>query len=598
MIKKRNTMKYFKLYLVLFAFIYVSCEMQELPKSEVSKEDVFNTEAGLQLYTYSFYNILPSAEDIYLGDDMSDYIARNSLNQFLTNSYGSNQSSGWSWSDLRNINFFIENCNNEEIDPIVRNHYIGLARFFRAFFYFEKVKQFGDVPWISKVPDVNDDKLLYAPRDPRTLVMDSVLADINFACANITSKSDATSSTVTKWVAYAFKSRICLFEGTFRKYHTSLGLQSTANTWLEQAASSAKQVIDNSGFSLNKAGGSEMAYRNLFISSSPQSNEVMLAVVMSQELAVLHAANWKYTSPTYGVKSSLTRTFINTYLNLDGTPFTSKPGYETMIFPEEVKNRDLRLKQTIRLGNYTRISGGQVIPAPPTFGYVLTGYQPIKWVLDDTYYDLRDYNDNSVSIFRYAEVLLNYAEARAELGTLTNPEWAMTIGALRARAGITTGIDQLPTVIDNYLQSTYFPEINDPILLEIRRERGIELVMEGFRFHDLIRWKKGELMKINWRGFYVPKIDVPMDLNEDGIDDVIFVETVPKPLPNVSYEFVGIGATINNEPNPQRLTNGTSGELTWLDNIPRIWDDKRYFYPIPEQDYLMNPNLGQNTGWE
>jgi hypothetical protein len=223
---------------------------------------------------------------------------------------------------------------------------------------------------------------------------------------------------------------------------------------------------------------------------------------------------------------------------------------------------------------------------------------PIKWCLDDTYYDLRDYNDNSVSIFRYAEVLLNYAEAKAELGTLTDSDWAITIGAIRERAGITGGLNQLPTEVDEYLQSTYFPEINDPVLLEVRRERGIELVLEGFRFYDLIRWRKGELLKINWRGFYVPELDVPMDLNEDGVDDVIFVENVPSPLPNVPYEFVGVGATINNEPNPQRLTNGTSGELTWLDNIPRIWDDKRYFYPIPEQDYLMNPNLGQNPGWE
>jgi starch-binding outer membrane protein, SusD/RagB family len=308
--------------------------------------------------------------------------------------------------------------------------------------------------------------------------------------------------------------------------------------------------------------------------------------------------SWKYTSPTYGVKSSLTRQFVNTYLTLDGTPFTSNTDYETMIFPEEVKNRDLRLKQTIRLGDYKRVSGGQLIPAPPDFGYVLTGYMPIKWVLDDTYYDLRDYNDNSVSFIRYAEVLLNYAEAKAELGTLTDSDWAITIGALRARAGITGGLNQLPNEIDEYLQSTYFPEINNPVLLEIRRERGIELVMEGFRFDDLKRWKKGDLMKMNWRGYYVPELDVPMDLNEDGIDDVIFVEEVPSPLPDVSYEFVAVGATINNEPNPQRLTNGTNGELTWLDNIPRIWDEKRYFYPIPEQDYLMNPSLGQNPGWD
>ncbi len=591
-------MKNFKIYFAFFALIFASCEMQELPKAEVTKESVFNTEAGLQLYANSFYNILPSAQDIFLGDDMSDYIAGNSIAQFLTSGYGSNQSSGWSWSDLRNINFFLENNTSEEVDLSVRRHYNGLARFFRAFFYFEKVKRFGDVPWIGKVPEIDDDELLYAGRDIRTLVMDSILVDINYACQNLTTGSDPTSSTVTKWVAYAFKSRICLFEGTFRKYHPDFGLQTTSDAWLEEAASAAKQVIDNSGYALNYAGVIDMAYRNLFISSDPVNSEIMLAVVMNQELGILHAANWKYTSPTFGIKSSLTRQFVNTYLELDGTPFTSTSGYETMIFSEEVKNRDLRLQQTIRLGDYTRVSGGQIIPAPPDFGYVLTGYQPIKWVLDDTYYDLRDYNDNSVSIFRFAEVLLNYAEAKAELGALTDADWAITVGALRERAGITSGLEQLPTQVDEYLQSTYFPEITDPVLLEVRRERSIELVMEGFRFDDLKRWARGELMKMNWRGFYVPHVDEPMDLNEDGINDVIFVFEIPSPLPDVTYEFVAVGPTINNEPNPQRLTNGTSGELTWLDNVPRIWDEKRYFYPIPEEDVIMNPNLEQNPGWE
>ncbi len=588
---------YFKLYLGLFTLLAMSCEMQEFPQSEVSKDPVFKTEAGLKLYSNSFYDILPSAEDIYLGDDMSDFIARSSINQFLTNSYGPNQASGWEWSGLRNINFFIANCTDEAVSPEIRKHYIGLARFFRAFFYFDKVKRFGDVPWINRVPDINDTELLYAERNSRTLVMDSVLADINYACTHITTENNASSSTITKWVAYALKSRICLFEGTFRKYHTTLELENTVDFWLEESVNAAKEIIENSDYKINISAPADVSYRNLFISTTPVNTEIMLAVVMSQDLGVLHAANWKYTSPTFGVKSSLTRTFINTYLKLDGTPFTTGEDYKQMPFSREVKDRDLRLKQTIRLGDYTRTHGGQTIPAPPAFGYVLTGYQPIKWVLDDTYYDLRDYNDNSVSIFRFAEVLLNFAEAKAELGTLTDSDWSISIGALRSRAGITNGLDRLPSRVDTYLQSTYFPEVDDPVLLEIRRERAIELVMEGFRFHDLIRWKRGDLMRINWRGFYVPALDVPMDLNEDGIDDVIFVKQIPEPLPDVSYEFVQVSETINGEPNPQRLTNDTSGELTWLDNIPRVWNDRNYYYPIPEEDVLMNPKLGQNPGW-
>lgn len=82
---------------------------------------------------------------------------------------------------------------------------------------------------------------------------------------------------------------------------------------------------------------------------------------------------------------------------------------------------------------------------------------PIKWALDDMYYDTRDLNINSVSIFRFAEVLLVYAEAKAELGTLTDADWAATIGLLRKRAGITGGLTTKPTTVDTYLQSNYFP---------------------------------------------------------------------------------------------------------------------------------------------
>src|SRR5690606_34087251 len=134
-----------------------------------------------------------------------------------------------------------------------RAHYQAVARVFRAYFYFEKVVRFGDVPWINKPLDVADEEL-YGERDPRALVMDSVMADINFACANLRPGNDPTRSLITKWVAYAFKSRLSLFEGTFRKYHTELSLEGTANDWLNEAATAAKAVIDEGGYSINTTG--------------------------------------------------------------------------------------------------------------------------------------------------------------------------------------------------------------------------------------------------------------------------------------------------------------------------------------------------------
>lgn len=584
--------------LIAFCLSFAACKkvLDQTPRATATKDAVFSNEAGLALYTNSFYTIIPDAGAIMRGDAMSDYAARTEVPDFLRpNVYSATQSSGWNWSPLRNINYFLVNNNNPAISEAVRNNYNGIARFFRAYWYFQMVQRFGDVPWYSKPLAVDDSTLLYKPRDPRTMVMDSVLADLNYACANITLKDDQSRSLITKWVAYAIKSRICLFEGTFRKYHTEFNLPNAAN-WLNEAADAAQQVMASGKFSLNQSGEAGKSYRQLFISTAPVPSEDILIDVSDPNQGVFSDANWYWTSGTYGNRLSLDRTFVNTYLNIDGTPFTNIAGHDTMTFPVETQNRDLRLQQTIRTPGYTRINGGSVVPAPPAFSYTYTGYMPIKYSLDDQQYDQGTISTNSVPVIRYAEVLLNYAEAKAELGTINNQDWINTIGALRARAGITGGLTTLPTVVDPYLQANYFPDISDPVILEIRRDRSIELVFEGFRFYDLVRWKKGQLLTQEWNGIYVPAINTLMDLDKNETPDVSFVESTPSnPVKGVSY--VNIAPTIGGKVNPQQLKYGSYGELTWLKNSPRVWNDKMYFYPIPESALLKNPKLGQNKGW-
>ena len=581
------------------AAVFASCtkQLNQQPQSTASNAVVFGSADGLALYSNSFYDGLPAMGDIFRTDcSLSDYGAINAVPDYIRPGvYTSRQSSGWTFTTLRNINFFLENNTNTKISETVRNNYNGMARFFRALFYYNMVRKFGDVPWVTSTISTTDTALLYASRTPRGTVMDSVLVDLNYAIANITTTGDATRSLITKWIAYGLKSRICLFEGTFRKYQTTYNLQSTANAWLQEAATASKAIMDSAGFSLNVSGGN-LAYRNLFISTSPVSSEIMLANVTSSSLGVLNDANWYYTSATYGNRFNFTRTFINTYLNIDGTPFTSTAGYDTMTFAHETQNRDLRLAQTIRTPGYTRINSGATVAAPPIFSYTYTGYQPIKWTLDDMYYDGGSLNTNSISIMRYAEILLNYAEARAELGTITDADWAKTIGALRSRAGITGGISSLPTTLDTYMQTNYFSDISDPVIMEIRRERGIELTLEGFRFSDLTRWKHGELLLQSWNGFYVPALNVEMDLNSDGVPDVCFYQGT-KPGSTSTVTYVDVSATSGGSTNPMQLSHGTYGEIHWLDNIAREWDDYRYIYPIPYNDITVNPKLGQNPGW-
>lgn len=571
----------------LVATLFTSCKKDFLDKKPVDKlvpDNFFKTKEDLDLYVTSFYQrMLPTGLAVVQEDEMGDYTSKNQSPTFIAGSYSPVNEAAWNWTNLRNINYFLEHFNNPAIAQEDRNHFEGIARFFRAYFYFDKVQAYGAVPWYSKAL-ATDDPDLYKPRDSRTLVMDSVLADLDFAANNIYDTKDATASTVTRQVALAFKSRVCLFEGTFRKYHSELGLSATADKWLTEAADAAKKVIDAKKYKLYSTGNPAKDYRTLFTSENPVADEVMWALVFNNALRRWHEVTWKFNSATFGSRWGLNKQFINTYLMTDGERFTDKPGYDTMVFVNEMKNRDHRLSQTIRSLGYKRSDGSA---APPNFGYTFTGYHIMKFSLDDKRLDGVTESYNSIPLIRYAEVLLNYAEAMTELNRMDAALWSQTIGALRMRAGVHAAE---PTVADAYMKSVYFPEISDKYLLEVRRERGVEMVYEGLRYSDLLRWKKGKLLEMQWKGIYVPAKNYPMDLDGNGSPDVSFVDKIPDTrVPGVIYYVVnGTSA---------RLTEGEKGHITWRDDENRVFDDKKYFHPISNTDIVLNPALEQNPGW-
>ncbi len=577
---------------IIILVCFSACKMNELPEAQIARSRVFNSEAGLKMYTNSFYNAFPNATSTFTN---SYYIAVNSVIKYFTaNGFSPEESGGWSWGTLRNINYFIAHCTDESVPVEIRNNYIGLARFFRAYFYFEMMKRFGDLPWIDHPLDV-DDELLLSGRDSRAMIADKIKEDLDFAIANIKTDRDQTASTVTSTVAAALKSRVCLWEGTFRKYHPEAQLQSSANEWLQEAVA-ASQYVMNAGYSIYTGDGVGKSYRKLFISQVPVASEVLYAVTYNGSLGVVHSGNRRWTSVTFGASPALTRSFVNTYLKLDGTPFTDDPGYATMSFPDECQNRDTRLSQTIRTPGFTRISGGTTVPTAPNYAYAITGYHTSKFTLDDAYYDNVDVCDNNIVVFRYAEVLLNYAEAKAELGLLTDDDWSKTIGALRSRAGITGGLTSKPTAVDPYLQTRFFPGISNPEILEIRRERAIELSFEGFSWPDICRWKVGELVTKDWDGIYIPQFEVPYDMNGDGTLDVCFTKSLnPTTVSGVYYLYVGEKLANGATNNTQIADDGHS--IVFMKDQIRTWNDKLYFYPVPAGDLVMNPALGQNPGW-
>ncbi len=575
--------------IILFAIAtltLVSCDdfLETEPFDKLVPNTFFATEKDLELYTTSFYQqMLPSADAATQGDGMADYSSITQSSNFISGNYSSVNEGSWNWTALRNINYFLLHYNNEAIPQEARNHYAGVARFFRAWFYIEKVQRYGNVPWYDAPLDTQDESL-YKTQDSRETVMENVLADLNFAAENIRNAKDNTSSLITRQVALAYKSRIALFEGTYRKYHTELNLTSSADRWLNEAADAAKKVMDSKQYSIYNTGKPDSDYRTLFISENAVSQEVMFALVFNNSLRRWHALTWKFNSATYGARWGLNKQFINTYLMTDGSRFTDKAGYEEMLFVNEMADRDKRLAQTVRSIGYKRSDGSA---APPNFGYTFTGYHILKYSLDNKSLDGVGEAYNTIPLMRYAEVLLNYAEAKAELGQFNETVWNESIGLLRSRAGVSPAV---PATADAYLQTVYFPEISDKYLLEVRRERGIELCYENLRYQDLMRWKKGKLIEMPWQGIYVPAMNQPMDLDGNGTPDVSFVSATPtSPQAGVTY-FV-----IDN--NISKLSNGTSGYVIWGANEKRNFEDKKYLYPISNSDMVLNPNLVQNPGW-
>jgi len=581
------------LFIVLSVSVLYACRMEELPKAQLSKNVVFGSEEGLEMYVNSFYDVFPRRNTIF--SVPSYYAAWPTVTRYLNPGlFSPDDQGGWSWGTLRNINFFIVNNNDPALSQTVRDNYTGIARFFRAYYYFGMMTTFGDLPWIDKPLDVAD-PMLTAGRDPRTLIIDKIKEDLDFAIANISNKKNSGASTITSTVAAAFKSRVCLWEGTFRKYHTEVGLQSSADQWLQEAVSAAQYVMD-AGYGIYTGSGVENSYHDLFAAKIPISQEVLYAVTFDGGLGIVHDGNHSWISATWSSTPALTKSFMNTYLMLDGTPYTDQAGYATKPFTEEFINRDHRVAQTIFTPGFKRITGGQGIPVPPDFTVGITGYQPRKFMLDDTRSDNVDVSDNNIILFRFAEVLLNYAEAKAELGTFTDDDWSKTVGKLRSRAGITGGLNAKPTSVDTYMQQRYFPDISDPVILEIRRERATELCLEGFDWNDVMRWKAGKLLEKKYDGIYIPQLEVLYDFSDDGKPDVVF-STDPNYVGPQGVFTLFVGPIMSNGAASNYQLDDDGHTLIYLKTEQKVWEDKLYFHPIPALDLVKNPNLGQNPGW-
>lgn len=590
-------MKRFIILTVVLTAGLTGCDLLDTkPLSQISQTDYFKNETDLQLFSNPFYNNLLDKNPY---DDQSDLIVCQTLsNEMLGGNKRTVPASGggWTWTDLRRMNTLLE-YSSQCPDEDVVTKYNALTRFFRAFFYFEKVKRFGDVPWYD-VQLGSADEALYKPRDSRELIMTKMIEDVDFAINELT--SDVSTYRVNRWAALALKAQFCLYEGTYRKYH-NVNLEGHDYAYyLDLAAKAAKELIDDGPYKLYKTGNPEKDYLTLFAQENASQDEYILAIKFDYGLGIYHNATAFTLVPTQG-RPGYTRKFINMYLMKDGTAFTDRTdGWQEMSFIDEVKDRDPRLAQSIRTPGYTRI--GQTEVLAPDLGTSVTGYQPIKFVQDPTasggQVDRNDRSTCDIPVYRYAEVLLNYAEAKAELGTLTQADLDISVNEIRDRVGMPDlDMTKANANPDRYLSSeeygfTNVNGTNKGVILEIRRERAIELMQEGFRFDDLVRWKAGYCIDQPITGMYF-KGPGEYDLSGDGKTDLIlYAEGTAKPDAGTGVMVYQIGEEIT-------LSDGNWGYLSYHKNVERTKfnEGRDYLYPIPTDERSLNKNLTQNPGW-
>ena len=581
----------------------VSCEsfLDETPVSKAGRDTYFTSESALEIYSIGFLETqMPSATTITRGDQYSDICVVTQTEGFLKlGGYSAQQATNWAianWRPLYRVNYFLKYMQEAApyVDAATMQHYEGVGRFWRAWFYWDKVKTFGDVPYYDEPIDPDDDEALYKGRDSRDYVMGKVLEDLDYATTYCSTASKyVNTNVINRYVALALKSRICLYEGTWRKYH---GLQDSEK-WLRECVKADEDLMANGPFKLvNTAGNETKNYSTLFKSENLQYDEVILGNQFGSEWNRYHDASWFFSSGSAGNRNSMPKHFVNMYLNLDGSRFTDKAGYNRTEWKDEFVNRDYRLRQTVITPYYSKkVSGVETDEFSRVFTGLdaqLTYYRIIKYNTDDDANESNTSSWNSLPIFRYAGILLDYAEAKAELGEMTQTVWDRTIRPLRERSGVSGAA---PADADPYL-AAYYEGVTDKWILECRRERSIELYLENTRRDDLMRWRQGDLLTHEFAGIYIPELGKPFDMNGDGTNDICFYS---KSHPKTGTQTGVTGVEITAEPGDNTTTFSINGDNCLVYVLDREWADYKYLYPVPKTAIDINPNLlPQNQGWD
>ncbi|HEY4290433.1 MAG TPA: RagB/SusD family nutrient uptake outer membrane protein [Puia sp.] len=583
----------------LVGLVFSSCQknfLDKYPQTVISPQLFFNTEDDLSEYVNGLLNQAGTGQ--YTADQSSDNLATTGsieVKNIMTGTPTSQTiTTGWSFTRLRNINYFLENYSKAAVGQDVKDHYAGLARYYRADFYMGMVKRYSDVPWYSGTLSPDDSTALYMARTPRAQVVDSILSDLQFASAHV--RENVPAGTPGIWAVMTRYASMALYEGTFRKYHPELKLQDF-NVLLDTASAVASRIMAGGKYHLASD------YSALFGSADLSSNpEVILNT--PYDLTVKGAQSSNNNTGLWGdYEQSVARDLIQSYLMKDGSRFTDINGYQQFTFVQEFQNRDPRLMQTMVYPGYKRVQ--DVTPYVQRLNKNFTGYHQIKGYVNST--------DNTVigsadfPAIRYADVLLTYAEALAEKGEITQADLDKSVNLVRARAGIPALNLAAANANPDAVLAAKYPDVagaNKGVILEIRRERRIEFAVEGYRYDDLMRWHAGSLLAAIPEGMYFPGLG-QFDMTGDGVADIMLIgkdDAIPADankvknslgVPLVYYNAGSFGDNVT-----VYLRNGTSGGTLVTELTPRQFLDPKYYYrPVPYLQTQLSPNVKQIFGW-
>ena len=549
--------------------LFTSCDLlNNDPYDSFTKNNFFTSETNVEMYTNYFYA------------EWSGYGNNGTYGTFYFPTLNDNQAvtgiTPWdfttisatdgtwdaSYEEVRRANILLENLDGVDMSAASMAYYKSLGHLYRAWQHFCVVRKFGDCYWVDHSLTTEDTDILYGPRQNRNTVMDNILADLNYAVDNMGEKNIDSRTAYNVYVAQAIKAQICLFEGTYARYHQ--GNDERAEKYLQEAKTAAEAIINSGKFELTP--GAE-GYRANYNSLELAGNTEMI-MYKNYVQDVLRHATQDYccgSTPTNGMSKSA----FNSYLMKDGSLPTGDDkgvlgtdGYDKgkPVIYALLEARDPRLAQQIDgylcyVGNNrARYEGveGQIGAAENT---VTTGYGILKFDEPETPSGLRQSTTGNVTdcpLFWLAEILLTHAEACAELGE--DADATASINKLRARAG-------MPNL---KLQ-------NDPannmgvsdLIWEIRRERRVELMFDNNdRYWSLIRWHQ-----------------------LDKLDTEVYPDQTKGAWIDASW------------PGADQVKRDAEGYIDLNDTYVRKFEEKHYLAPIPSGQISLNPEIGQNPGW-